>query len=139
MSTDSEYLVPIRNFQKRRLYANLINDFVVHLHTAAFLTKEEADHVRQIHNQKNGIVQILTEESKIIDNLCADPIFSFDHMINSLNSLGWEKVLVSFPGLLPSAHNKIAAVTKYTPFIDSLLGYSEGQFVMDHAVEWFLL
>lgn len=54
-------------------------------------------------------------------------------MRTSLNALHWEKVFVHFRGVIPLAHNKIAALTKSSAFFDSLLGFPEGRFVMDHA------
>jgi len=55
-----------------------------------------------------------------------------------LDSCGWQKVIVNFSGFIPLAHNKIAALTKYTEALDRLLGFTEGRFVMDEAAEWLL-
>jgi hypothetical protein len=62
-------------------------------------------------------------------------------MRKKLDLCGWEKMIVNFNGffntLLPLAHNKICALTKYpTWFYNGFLGFNEGKFVMDDAAEW---
>ena len=59
-------------------------------------------------------------------------------MVRALDAVGWEKVLVHFNSPLPLSHNKICALTKYPPWLNGLLGFEEGQFVMDQAAEWLL-
>jgi hypothetical protein len=54
----------------------------------------------------------------------------------SLNALPWEKVYVHFPSWFPTAHNTICAMTKTWPWLDRLLGYEQGQVVIDHLVAW---
>jgi len=55
-----------------------------------------------------------------------------------LDSVGWEKVLVNFRDVLPLSHNKICALTKYPKWLNSFLGFEEGQFVMNNAANWIL-
>ena len=57
-------------------------------------------------------------------------------MADALDRCGWEKVLVHFDCVLPVAHNKIAAMTKFSDLIYNIMGYREGTFVMDHAADW---
>ena len=61
-------------------------------------------------------------------------------MIHSLDSCGWEKVIVNFNTIIPIAHNKLCALTRSPRFIfENVLGFSEGRFVMDHAVEFLII
>ena len=57
-------------------------------------------------------------------------------MRESLHSVGWERVIVHFPGTIPLAHNKIAALSKFTSAVDKWLGFPEGRYLMDSAVAW---
>ena len=59
-------------------------------------------------------------------------------MITTLDSLGWEKVLVNFPrSILPLAHNKICALTRSPTWLyHNVLGFDEGKFVMENATSW---
>lgn len=59
-------------------------------------------------------------------------------MSQSLDKIGWEKVLVHFRSPLPLSHNKICALTKYPGWLNSILGFDEGQFVMQQAADWLL-
>jgi hypothetical protein len=59
-----------------------------------------------------------------------------DAASDAINQLGWDKVLVYFPDVLPLAHNKICALEASDPFRHfmavTLSKASEGRFVMDH-------
>jgi hypothetical protein len=59
-------------------------------------------------------------------------------MCAGLDSVGWEKVLVSFdnPLWLPLSHNKICAMTKFGSAVDWFLGFQEGRSVMQDAAAW---
>jgi hypothetical protein len=58
-------------------------------------------------------------------------------MRSRLNALGWEKVIVDFPGSLVSSHNKLAAVRRDPEwFFDGMLGFHAGDPIMDHASEF---
>lgn len=59
-------------------------------------------------------------------------------MRTALDSVGWEKVLVHFNSALPLSHNKICALNKYPSWLNSLLGFQDGRFVMDNASQWLL-
>eukprot|EP01035_Chromulina_nebulosa_P017317 gene17317-22858_t len=134
MATSNDYLKPLQSFYKRRLYANLQNDFMVPLGTAAILPDDTVKKFRTSYSNNKGIVRIFS--SLHSDNTCGSNSDHLNEMINSLNNIGWEKVIVSFPGFIPMAHNKIAAVEKFPNTLDKLLGFPEGQFVMDNASEW---
>jgi hypothetical protein len=140
MGTKEMYLAPLRAFRSRRLYANIDNDFVVPLGTAAFVPKVEVARLRLSTQNRYGInamVDAYDTESAFRDGVLKDEDrFNMD-MIQGLNSMSWQKLLVRFPGFWPDAHNKICAMTKYTPFIDELLGFPQGRFVMDDAANWF--
>ena len=56
MATNEEFLMPLRQFKQRRLYANLRRDSVVPLGTAAFLPK--------------GQVKVLKENIAINQDSC---------------------------------------------------------------------
>jgi len=61
----------------------------------------------------------------------------YNTMIRSLDSCGWEKVIVNFKTTLPIAHNKLAAVKKWPYFLtENILGFSEGKFVMDDLADF---
>lgn len=142
MATQGKFVNALKAFQQRRLYANLQNDFLVPLGTAAFLTEQEVLEARSQygHGQEAGIVgrRLFPDDAIRSSNLPKDEHHKIHHqMISSLNSCGWEKIFVHFPGVLPNAHNKICALQKYTPWIDRMLGFEEGRFVMDEASEWF--
>ena len=133
MATEEPFLAPLRAFEARRLYANLNNDFVVPLGTAAFLHRDEVLRLRQLHSSSSGIVHtILTNRSESRGSLDVDPV---DHMREELDALGWEKRIVHFPGLLPIAHNKICALNRRVYWILNDI-FAEGKFVMDDASAW---
>lgn len=58
-------------------------------------------------------------------------------MRNRLNSLGWEKFIVAFPGSMMSTHNKLAAVRRDPEWLfNGLLGFHAGDPIMDHAADF---
>lgn len=143
MATTEEFLAPLRLFSARRLYANLKNDFVVPLGTAAFIASETVQELRKKYKDDTGIVTIIStpRESEV------QPVESrndyLESMIQHLNSCGWEKIVVHFPltfGLFPFAHNKICALApgpRYHPLItNTLLRFTDGEIVMDNATAW---
>jgi hypothetical protein len=151
MATEEKFLSPLRSFTSRRLYANLQKDFVVPLGTAAFLHTDAVDELRGTHSRQAGIVSIIrTGEAHRTrpthgthsDATCDvdETIPDLDHMIARLDSLGWEKVVVNFPrSILPLAHNKICALTRSPRWLyHNLLGFNEGQFVMENATSWIV-
>ena len=138
MSTDEQWLAPLRLFRERRLYANLNLDFVVPLGTAAFLSKTETKYYRDTYRNEYGIVAILNATTA--EDTCEPDSADKQHLIDmicSLNSVGWEKVLVHFRGVLPLAHNKICSLWRPPHFLtNGLLGFSQGRPVMEHAADW---
>eukprot|EP00981_Chlorochromonas_danica_P006933 scaffold1507_cov158-Ochromonas_danica.AAC.2 len=144
MATSRVFLDPLKAFRHRRLYANIENDLVVPLGTAAILPEDVVRGIRRRHHEDVGIVAILKTHED--ENLYSTPSLKRkkkeEHllrtMITGLNEVGWEKVLVHFPGQFPTAHNKICAMTKFGPLIDQLLGFEEGRPIMKDAVAWFL-
>lgn len=55
-------------------------------------------------------------------------------MRSGLNSLGWDKYIVQFPGAVMSTHNKLAAVRRDPEWLfNGLLGFHAGDPIMDHA------
>jgi Putative serine esterase (DUF676) len=145
MATNEAYLSPLRCFSDRRLYANLNRDFVVPLGTAAFMDKASVDNLRKVHNGESGIVTVLkipaTSPNTLIstdeNGNCREEEESTDTMIGRLNDLGWDKVIVNFPGVLPIAHNKICALSREPKWLyETVLGFNAGQFVMKDANEW---
>lgn len=152
MATSSRYLRPLRAFRHRRAYANLQHDALVPLGTAAILPDAEVDHLRSMHKRSFGIVEVAQQSVTQADHCDADDMgltcpgrvpWNQRHeepdqrtMRVSLNTLPWEKVYVHFPSWFPTAHNTICAMTKSWPWLDRLLGYEQGQVVMDHLVAW---
>eukprot|EP01031_Cornospumella_fuschlensis_P029535 gene29535-35649_t len=150
LALQESYLEPLRAFRRRRLYANVDLDFVVPLGTAALMDDGRVSSIRRMYSGKYGIVDTISdafEEDMKYGSIGGGGRRRSWHgaaeerhmsaMRRSLNSVGWEKVLVHFPGTLPNAHNKICALNKYGSVVDKLLGYPEGEFVMDHAAAWF--
>ena len=144
MATDESFLKPLRIFKARRLYANLQNDMVVPLGTAAFMNKEQVKKLRTEYQGRSGIVTILNTHSENIEEglptLPNNSNENKDHktsiMIDQLDRLGWDKVIVSFNGL-PLAHNKICALTREPKWLyNDILGFNVGQFVMKDASTW---
>lgn len=139
MATSYLYLTPLRSFDKRRLYGNLNNDFVVPLGTAAFLHDEKVQELRKLYSNKKGIIETMHSEP-LKFHLQKDQESSnyLIRMISQLNSCGWEKLIVNFPGKIPIAHNKICALKKSPQFVSNLLGFYEGEYVMLNASEWLV-
>jgi methylmalonyl-CoA mutase cobalamin-binding subunit len=52
-------------------------------------------------------------------------------MRDRLNSLGWNKIIVNFGGLLPFAHFQIVSSERFSPIVGSLLGVELGRSIMD--------
>jgi len=137
MATSDMYLRPLKAFSKRRLYANLNNDFVVPCEISSLLSHDECKVLRKKNVFQSGIVAILSENDKNTSTNAS--VDSFYHMLTSLDSIGWSKVIVNFPGSLPNAHNKICALSRYPQwFYDNVMGTSQGKMVMDNACEWLL-
>ena len=67
---------------------------------------------------------------------CQSNITPLDEMRISLDSCGWEKVIVHFKVFIPLAHNQIAALTKFSHYIDKLFGFHDGRHIMDEAAVW---
>jgi pimeloyl-ACP methyl ester carboxylesterase len=91
MACAEDFLAPLRAFKRRRLYANLDNDFVVPLGTAAMLSVEEVQRLRADHGSKKGIVHRFSSEKSSFEHsgaLLSDPL---DRMRAGLDSLGWDK------------------------------------------------
>lgn len=145
MATNEAYLSPLRCFSDRRLYANLNRDFVVPLGTAAFMDKASVENLRKVHNGESGIVTVIKVPATSPNHLISsddydkrrEVVQSADTMIGRLNDLGWDKVIVNFPGLLPIAHNKICALAREPKWLyETVLGFNAGQFVMEDANDW---
>jgi hypothetical protein len=134
MAADEKFLRPLKAFEKRRAYANLRQDFMVPLGTAAFMSEDLVNHFRSKFINRTGILDIIAS-NKNADSLLNSCCHS---MINNLDSCGWDKVLVHFNDLVPLAHNKISALCKYGSMLDNWLGFTEGTFVIDDAVKWLV-
>jgi len=152
MATDKAFLGPLSAFRARRLYANLDNDFVVPLSTAAFMNSSESNKMRYQygHIRKNSFVATILTPSLsscagVYDNVsslsCLNPSITdpVNTMIESLNALGWEKYIAYFPGVFPLAHNKLCALKRFPSLLyDNLLQFKDGEFVMDNAAAWLV-
>lgn len=137
MATDDEFLRPLRSFQKRRLYANLNNDFVVPFGTSGIMPSSEILRLRKTHKRSYGIVVILPHNTAVDTTQSATD--TNNRMICELNRCGWEKVVVNFKTNTPSCHNKICALQRRPRWLfGKVLGYDDGKWVMSHAAEWLL-
>jgi Putative serine esterase (DUF676) len=133
MGTKEEFLSPLARFEQRRCYGNMINDFMVPLGTATLLSDSDVLRLRKRHRNKSGVVEVVESEPQTRP----ESNNSIESMRISLDSLGWSKHIVAFPGILPIAHNKIAALRKSPDFLFvNLLGTSEGELLMDSVAEW---
>jgi len=143
MTHSEEFLKPLRMFKRRRAYANLDNDFMVIPETGAFLGRDAVQRLRQEHLYSESMQMGRRGKPSIVANFttAANELKydsgTYESMRRNLDNLGWEKVIVYFPGTLPLAHNAIAGVCKkpdflFMPFC-KLMGFDAGYFVMDHA------
>ncbi len=185
MATSPQFLAPLRMFSRRRLYANLDNDFLVNPSTGAFLGEELLRSLRQeyVYNARQesaaggggggggdddddddllgsggercaffhspsssstrNIVAACNSTATQLDVSASKPSKredAYSLMRQGLNSLGWEKFVVLFPSrfpYLPLAHNQLPALRKFPDVLFSrVLGCSEGEGVMDHALDF---
>jgi hypothetical protein len=149
MATTGGFLEPLRQFKARRLYANLRNDFVVPLGTAAFIAADTVEGLRKKHQHTKGIVEVLHSSGNSQEDsqkeTCSDKntCSYVADMIRGLDSLQWEKMIVGFDlsyGLLPLAHNKICSLApgpRHPSFVtDYLFRFNEGKHVMENASIW---
>lgn len=146
LALNESFLRPLRLFNERRLYANLANDLMVPLGTAAFLPHQQVAELRRTFRSKTnpGVVTIIPSvecaasyhDAEMTKHAPPSVNSALRRMADSLNACGWEKVIVYFPGALPLAHNKICALSKPPLFMSQMLGFSEGRPVMDHAAAW---
>ena len=143
MATRDEYLIPLKSFTKRRLYANLLQDFVVPLGTAAILNNKMVSSLRLKYRGDSGFVSTLVSPANADNNIHKDEInhdeddIHITTMIKSLDLCGWEKIVVNFKTIVPIAHNKLCALERKPDFLfQTLLGFSEGKFVMDNATDF---
>lgn len=157
MSTEAVFVHPLKKFKRRRLYANLDNDFVVPLSTAAFLQMDEVRQLRHTHIYSEGAEAV--NEAKIVHSITTPPSEElsnstcaeysdelhhrealYSYMRSSLDNLGWEKYVVHFPfSISPLAHNKLAAL-KRSPewFFCDFLGFNQGNPIMLHAASFLM-
>lgn len=63
MSTKEEFLTPLRAFPRKRLYANLGQDLMVPLGTAAFLSPEEVHELRAKLAHTTGVVHTIRTDN----------------------------------------------------------------------------
>lgn len=142
MATEGLFLAPLRSFSDRRLYGNLRRDLVVPLGTAAFIGDKYVQELRGKFKDKAGIVCVQrTPIDHEVDSHEGSALISDEDrtlaMIDCLDNLGWEKVVVNFPGCLPLAHNQICALHRYPRWLfGSLLGFAAGETVMEDACSW---
>jgi len=151
LATETKYLLPLKAFEHRRVYANLQNDFMVTLPTASFMSNNDVTELRKHYKDTYGIVTTLHVENKVSSpppppsssSSSSVPVCSSDTaekmigtMRENLDDLGWSKVIVNIKnaklfGIFPVAHNKIAALTKYPLYFWNIFNFYEGKFVME--------
>jgi hypothetical protein len=84
------------------------------------------------------LITTLTLSSSLSSTDIANEPYLID-MITSLDALGWQKYIVNFPSWIPLAHNKLCALKRQPTWLyEQWLGFSEGQFVMEHAANWIV-
>lgn len=149
LATERPYLDALACFRQRRAYANLYQDSVVPLQTGGFFSSGFTASLRERHRQESGIVAVVVTErapAPAVGEEAEQPRYHasrdelLGHMAASLDAIGWSKVVCHYPSLLPTAHSKLAAITRFPEFLHSgVLGFQEGQEGMRHAAEWLLL
>jgi len=141
MATQEKFVGSLAAFQTRRLLANLDNDFMVPLQTAAFISSTERDSLRKMSRniKEPKIVAKITIPQHAKKKIGEQSSKAEDTMRESLDGLGWTKVIAYFPSTLPLAHNKICCLRKNPSFLyDDLLGFRQGQFVMEETADYLL-
>ena len=150
LATDDAYLSALSDFRERRVYANLYNDLVVPLGTAAFLDDAKCSLLRAKHAGEEGVVAILHVPPRASPSASAAEqgqgqgqedrealILPEAVMCDRLNSVGWTKVIVHYKGILPTAHSKLAAIDRFPRYLhDELLNFKEGRGCMEAAGRW---
>ena len=129
---DSAYGTALRRFRKRRLYANLVGDFMVPFGTAAieggeygagigdgrlarrFVNRPDASYRDEsvCKGEASGVGVICEQRATIAGGEAGD----YEEMMRSgLSTVSWEKVGVGFKGattFTPLAHNKLPALRR---------------------------
>lgn len=145
LATEKKFLIPLKLFKYRRLYANLQNDLLVTLSTASFIATDNAGELRKRYKDSHGIVTKLyttgNDKSPTECSDVSDASTVMSNMRKSLDNLGWTKVIVNFKNgklfqIFPLAHNKIAALTKYPLYFWNMFNFYEGKFVMEDLAEF---
>ena len=146
LATEREALDAMRAFKERRLFANLRNDLVVPLATAAFVKDDICKALRERHSNEEDVVAVLVarrrppldssvggggREVQDEDTAC------LEEMRSALNALGWTKCIAHYPSVFPTAHSKIAAITRNPTFLHaSVLDFQRGRQTMQAAALW---
>mmetsp|Transcript_20725 Transcript_20725/g.27290 ORF Transcript_20725/g.27290 Transcript_20725/m.27290 type:complete len:322 (+) Transcript_20725:97-1062(+) len=142
MATSEQYLVPLRSFSHRRLYANISKDLAVPCGTAAFQPNFRGGRQIEFLNgpSQQSRVQVfesiipqtgMHEDASVVENH-STPYEQI--MARNLDKCGWHKVGIQFSGCIGDAHNRICAWSRHK------LGewyFKSGRVVMDDAVRAF--
>jgi hypothetical protein len=112
-------------------------------------SEKEDGRIEHVWKQSDGSIdKIVTESSCRAPSSSLDgsgrgwaPFSPREHMYctmrSRLNSLGWEKFVVAFPGSMMSTHNKLAAVRRDPEWLfNGVLGFHAGDPIMDHAAHF---
>ena len=139
MATDKEFTDSLSCFKARRAYGALERDFLVPIGTSTFLHDAEREALLYQYNSQHGILTILdTNKCHFAHHVGDDCDTLLFNMIESLNSLGWEKVVVNFPGVLPFSHIKICSNGKYKGMLEWFYELHHGYEVMEHVANWVI-
>ena len=157
---DSAYGAALRRFRKRRLYANLVGDFMVPFGTAAieggeygagigdgrlarrFVNRPDASYRDEsvCKGEASGVGVICEQRATIAGGEAGD----YEEMMRSgLSTVSWEKVGVGFKGattFTPLAHNKLPALRRegWRRAFEWVEKAYEGTGVMEHCARFIV-
>lgn len=142
---DLPYLQALGAFKRRCVYANVVNDAMVAYETAAQtpqpgeLSQSTIRQLQQVtgRQQMPQIMHVREREAEPLPDgsLPTDAATQHERIAAGLATLTWREVAVAFPGLFPTAHNKICALQR-----DPILAWinRDGQAIVEHQADYLV-
>jgi len=158
---NSMHRAALRAFRRRRLYANLIGDFMVPfgtaaiengcwgagiddaLHASTFLNRPDASfRDALVCSGKRDGVAVIFDNKELPDTAREESSTFEEKMWRGLSSVPWSKVAVAFHGTttFPFAHNKLPALRRegWRRGFEWIEQAQEGEGVMEHVAQYIL-
>lgn len=140
-NAETPFVRALASFQRRCIYANVVNDAMVAYETAA--QEPQPNDVTSRYKQRKlrlrNSPEILHVREKEAQELPGGELPETDSahekIAAGLSSLSWREVAVAFPGMLPTAHNKICALQR-----DPILAWmnKEGEAIVQHQADYLV-